>query len=285
MMKSMGWVWSLAFAMCATSACVSNQEQFSNSIEADSSDGIGTAVEAQSQQGLSARPNDGYSLEWFSCTRSAKAPVVVMLNTTETPFKAGACKTGLAQAFLQQDYNVIALNRPGFGQSEGKEVLGDDKTVKSVQTYLKDAQDQGKNIEALWGFEEASILAFRVAKNSKLKLLIVGNGIYEWDATVNGGKDPAYASQLKALAGTDPSFAEKRSVAWDFSGLPKSVYLYHMQNQTRYPEAQAEAFRAALAANQYSVKLIQLKDDKAILTPVGHQSVLMQIAQAQKLQK
>lgn len=284
MKKPISLILGLALLACGTAlvSCVSNQEQFSNALQVESTDGIGKLVEAQAQQGLSAKQKDAYSLEWFSCTRKVKAPFILMLNPKDAPFKTDACKSGLVQAFLQQDYNVLAVNRPGFGQSEGKELLGDDASVESLKGLIKDQRESGKTIEGLWGFEEASILAFRTAKTTPFGLLIIGNGIYDWEATLLEGKDPAYVAELKRLQGQDGTFAEQRSISWDFVGLPKNVYLYHMQNDPHFPSTQAEAFRAALAANQYGVKLIELHDEKANLTPMVHQSVLMQIAQAQK---
>ena len=283
MMKPFSLSLGLVLLSAATLvSCVSNQAQFSNAIQIESSEGIGKLVEAQSQQGLSAKPKDSFSLEWFSCTRNVKTPFIVMLNPKGSPFKGDACKSGLVQAFLQQDFNVLAVNRPSAGQSEGKELLGDDLSVGSLKALIKDQRESGKTIDAIWGFEEASLLALRTAKTTPFKFMIIGNGIYEWDATLAEGKDPAYVKELKGLQGQDQKFAEQRSIAWDFVGLPKSVYLYQMQNDPRYPSSQAEAFRAALAANQFSVKLIELRDEKANLTPVIHQSVLMQISQEQK---
>jgi pimeloyl-ACP methyl ester carboxylesterase len=278
-------VMSFAFIASALCACTSNQEQFSNSVEIESSDGIGKVVEAQAQQGMSAKQTDGYSIEWFSCTRNVKAPYVIMLNPKDSPFKTDACRSGLVQAFLQQDYNVVAVNRPGVGQSEGKELIGDDQSLRSIEGLIKAQRDAGKTIDGIWGFEEASVLAFRIAKSMPFKMLIVGNGIYDWEALLSEGKDPSYVSEMKKLQSTgDSRFAEQRSIAWDFAGLPKSVYLYQMQGDPHFPATQAEAFRAALAANQYGVKLIELRDEKANLTPMVHQSVLMQIAQLEKPQ-
>ncbi len=270
-------VW--VFAGLVGASCASNQERFSSAMEIESTDGIGKLVEAKSHEGSSAKPKDGYSLQWYSCTLKKGAPYIVMLNVKGQPFTGETCKQGLVQAFLQKDLNVLAVNRPGAGKSEGKEVLGDDASVGSLKSLLDAEKEQGKKIDALWGFEEASLLALRTAKVFPLKFLVVGNGIYDWDATLSEAKDPAFVSEMKALQGSDPRFAETRSVAWDLTGLPKAVYLYHMQGDPRYGGAQTEAFRAALAANQYKVKLIELKDEKAILTPLVHQSALMQIIQ------
>ncbi len=283
MMIPLRLVLSLGFLTAPFSACTSNQEQFSNAVEIESTDGIGRIVEAQAQEGLSAAQKEAPSLEWFSCTRNVKAPFILMLNPQGSPFKTDACKSGLVQALLQQDYNVLAVNRPGAGQSAGREILGDNNSLEALSGLLKSHREMGKAVDGVWGFEEASVLAFRLAKTSGFKLLIIGNGIYDWEVTLAEGKDPTYVSELRKLqAGQDAKFAEYRSIAWDFSGLPKTVYLYHMQNDAHFPASQAEAFRASLAANQYQVKLIELRDEKAILTPAIHQSVLMQIAQAQK---
>lgn len=271
------------FPLMLTVACTSNQDLFSNSIEVESTDGIGQAVEAQAQQGSSAKADGAYSLEWFSCTRSVKAPYIVMLNMKAKPFAQNTCKMGLVQAFLQQDFNVIAVNRPGAGGSEGQEVMGDDTALKSVQGLIAAQIESGKVLDGLWAFEDASPLAFRLARKSAFKFLVVGNGLYDWEATLSESKDPAFVAELKELQkGQDGTFAEKRSVAWDFAGLPKTVYLYHMENDSKYPESLAEGFRAALAANQFKVQLIKLRSETGVLTPIIHQSALIQVAQSVK---
>ncbi|MES2744745.1 MAG: hypothetical protein V4655_04920 [Bdellovibrionota bacterium] len=264
-------------------ACTSNQDQFSNSVEIESMEGVGKTVEAQAQQGSSAKVENGYSLEWFSCTRNVKAPFIVMLNRKDAVFSGDTCKTGLAQAFLQQDFNVLAVNRPGAGKSEGKEIIGDDQSLASLKGLLKDQIESGKVLAGLWGFEDASVLALRAARAPGFQFLIIGNGVYDWEATLNESKDPAFVADLKELQkGQDATFVEKRSIAWDFNGLPKTVYLYHTVKDAKYPETQAEAFRAALAANQYNVQLIKAPSETGVLTPVVHQSVLIQIAQSIK---
>ena len=271
----------IGLSSLALLACTSNQDQFSNSIEIESSEGVGKAVEAQAQQGSSAKTEGGYSLEWFSCTRNVKAPYILMLNPEDKPFTVEACKSGLIQAYLQQDFNVLAVNRPGAGKSEGQERLGDDATLSSLQALIKDQIESGKILDGLWGFQEASVLAFRAARSSQFKFLVIGNGIYDWEATLSEGKDPEFVAQLKELQkGQDSNFAEKRSVAWDLVGLPKTVYLYQMENHARYPETQAEAFRSSLAASQYRVQLIKLRSETGELTPVVHQSALIQVAQS-----
>lgn len=264
-------------------ACTSNQERFSNSVEITATDGIGEVIEAQAQQGLSAKIDNGYSLEWFSCTRSVKSPYVVMFNKKGEAFDAKACKVGLVQAFLQQDFNVIAVNRPGAGKSEGTEILGDDKTLASTDALLKAQLESGKTISGIWGFEDSSPLAFRLAQSSPFKYVIVGNGLYDWEATLAESKDADFVRELKGLAkDQEPTFVEKRSIAWDFGSLPKSVYLYHLESEARYPVSQAEAFRNALAANQYQVQFIKLRSETQTLTPLVHQSAIIQIAQAIK---
>jgi hypothetical protein len=274
---------SFVIFSCITliASCTSNQDQFKNSVEIESTEGVGETVEAQVQQGSSAKVENGYSLEWFSCTRKPKADFIVMLSKKDAAFGADACKTGLVQAFLQQDYNVLAVNRPGAGKSEGREIVGDDKTLESLKGLLKSQTESGKSLKGLWGFEDASVLAFRAARSSTFQFLIVGNGLYDWEATLNESKDPAYVTELKRLQeSSDAMFAEKRSVAWDFNGLPKTVFLYHMERDAKFPETQADAFRSALAANQYNVQLIKLRSENGILSPVVHQSVLLQIGRS-----
>lgn len=274
---------AIGLLLAMSFACTSNQDQFSNTVEIESSEGIGKVIEAQAQQGSSAKVDGAYSLEWFSCTRSARAPYIVMLNVRDKPFAQDTCRTDLVQAFLQNEFNVIAVNRPGAGKSEGKEVIGDDLTLKSLQSLVASQVESGKVLDGLWGFEDASPVAFRLARKSAFKFLIVGNGIYDWEATLSESKDAAFVSQLKDLQkGQEATFPEKRSVAWDFGGLPKDVFLYHSEKDPRYPESQADAFRSALAANQFNVQLIKVRVENGGLTPVAHQSVLIQVAQSVK---
>ncbi len=264
-------------------SCASNQDQFSNSIEVESAEGVGKLIEAQAQQGLSAKAENGFSLEWFSCTRNVRAPYILMLNRKGVTFDSASCKDGLVQSFLQQDFNVLSVNRPGVGKSEGKELMGDDQSLVSLQKLVKDQGESGKLIDGLWAFEDASPLAFRIARSSAFKFMIVGNGLYDWDATLRESLSPEFVAELKELQkGQEATFSEKRSIAWDFADLPKTIYLYHFEGERLYPSSQAEAFRGALAANQFKVQLVKVRSETGVLTPVIHQSVLIQVAQELK---
>ncbi len=254
------------------SACTSNESLFSDKVTVDPvnlEEGIPKFAQAQGQQAVSG---DGL-ISWFTCTQKASAPYLVMLNPAPQPWqKADACAHPAALEFLEHGFNIIAINRPL------KEVLGDDESVNQVKETIEFLQKEDRRMEGLWAAGEASVLALRLARQLPWKILIIGNGIYDWEQTLKESSDPDFVARMKALPGSNQSrFAEKRSAAWELSGLPRLIYLYHSGKNAQVLPAQASRFRDSLAASEYKVELFVLDEDTQEIRPEYQRGVLSRI--------
>lgn len=252
-------------------ACTSNETVFSDKVTVDpitDQSGLPKYVQAQGLQAVS-----GGKIGWFTCTQSAAAASMVLLNPGPNSWsKEEVCKTPAAQAFLKHGLNVIAINRPE------KETLGDDASLDQVKETVDFLQKEDRRLEGLWSMGEGSVLALRLARHYPWKILIVGNGIYDWELAVKDSADQDFLARIKAMPGSsDPNFAEKRSAAWDLSGLPKVVYLYHGGKNSQIRSDQANQFRNSLAASEYRVELYILEEDTQDLRPDYHRGVLSKI--------
>ncbi|MFY7930461.1 MAG: hypothetical protein ACOVS5_16425, partial [Oligoflexus sp.] len=214
---------AMNLAFCAIlSSCLTNERTFSDHVTVD-------PVEAESKQlsehalghGL-YKVAEGSAVEWFSCFKGGDKPTFVVLSPPEQSFsKTNVCQGPAAAELLEHGFNVLALNRPGQGASTGRDIFGDDATLKSVEESLEQQSKEGRNLVGLWAYGEASVLAFRLAKRLSLQILVIGDGIYDWEATLKESQDNGFVQRLKDAPGAaDGRFAEVRSIAWDFSGLP-----------------------------------------------------------------
>jgi len=254
------------------SACASNESLFSDKVTVDPinlQDGVPKYAQTQGQQVVSGDDR----INWFSCTQKATAPYLVMLNPAAKAWqKADACTHPAALEFLEHGFNIIAINRPS------KEILGDDKSVNQVKETIEFLQKEDRRMEGLWAAGEASVLALRLARQLPWKILIIGNGIYDWEQTLKESADPGFVARMKALPGSNESrFAEKRSAAWELSGLPRLIYLYHSGKNAQVLPAQASRFKDSLAASEYKVELFVLDDDTQEIRPEYQRGVLSRI--------
>jgi hypothetical protein len=254
------------------SACASNESLFSDKVTVDPvnlEDGIPKYAQAQGQQAVSG---DG-QINWFTCTQKASAPYFVMLNPAPQAWrKADACAHPAALEFLEHGFNIVAINRPF------KEVLGDDESVNQVKETIEFLQKEDRRMEGLWAAGDASVLALRLARQLPWKILIIGNGIYDWEQTLKESSDPDFVARMKALPGSNESrFAEKRSAAWELSGVPRLIYLYHSGKNAQVLPAQASRFRDSLAASEYRVELFVLDEDTQEIRPEYQRGVLSRI--------
>lgn len=260
------------FGFLQLPACASNETVFSDKVTVDpiaDQNGLPKYVQAQ---GLQAVTGSG-KIAWFTCTQSAMGSSMVLINPGSKAWsKDEVCKTPAAMAFLNHGLNVIAVNRPE------KETLGDDTALSQVKETLDFLQKEDRRLEGLWSMGEGSVLALRLARQYPWKILIIGNGIYDMELAIKESADKDFLARIKAMPGSDdPMFAEKRSAAWDLSGLPKVVYLYHGGKNSQISSNQATQFRDSLAASEHKVELYILDEDTQDLRPDYHRGVLSKI--------
>jgi hypothetical protein len=252
-------------------ACTSNELVFSDKVTVDpitGQDGLPQYVQAQGQQ-----PVSGGRIQWFTCTQSATAPSMVLLNPGPKAWsKDEVCQTPSALAFMNHGLNVVAINRPE------SETLGDDTTLSQIKETVEFLQKEDRRLEGLWSLGEGSVLALRLARQFPWKVLIIGNGIYDLEMTLKDSADKDFLDRIKAMPDSDsPSFVEKRSASWDLSGLPKVVYLYHGGRNAQVSSTQATQFRNSLAASEHRVELYILEEGTEHLRPEYHRGVLGKI--------
>jgi hypothetical protein len=260
------------FACLHFTACTSNETVFSDKVIVDpisGRDGLPKYVQAQGQQAVSGAAK----ISWFTCTQSPSAASMVLLNPGPQVWsKDEACQTPAALAFLNHGWNVVAINRPE------KETLGDDLALAQVKETVEWLQKENRRLEGLWSMGEGSVLALRLARQLPWKLLIVGNGIYDLEITLKESSDKDFLARVKAMPGSDdPSFVEKRSAAWDLTGLPKVVYLYHGGRNSQTSSDQATQFRNSLVASEHRADLYILEEDAQDLRPDYHRGILSKI--------
>lgn len=253
-------------------ACASNESLFSDKVTVDpitGLEGLPKYVQAQGQQAVSGSGK----ISWFTCTQSAKASSMVLLNPGPKGWsKEEVCKTPVALAFLNHGLNVLAINRPE------KETLGDDASLNQVKETVDFLQKEDRRLEGLWSMGEGSVLALRLARQYPWKVLIIGNGVYDMELAMKESADQDFLARVKAMPGSsDPAFVEKRSAAWDLSGLPKVVYLYHGGKNSQFSSSQATQFRDSLATSEHRVDLYILEEDTQDLRPDYHRGVLSKI--------
>ncbi len=260
------------FGFLQLTACASNETVFSDKVTVDpitDQDGLAKYVQAQGLQAVSGAGK----IAWFTCTQSATGSAMVLLNPGPKAWsKDEVCKTPAAMAFLNHGLNVIAINRPE------KETLGDDTALSQVKETVDFLAKEDRRLEGLWAMGEGSVLGLRLARQYPWRILIIGNGIYDMEITMKESVDQDFLARIIAMPGSnDPLFTEKRSAAWDLSGLPKVVYLYHGGKNSQISSNQATQFRNSLAASEHRVELFILDEDTQDLRPDYHRGVLSKI--------
>ncbi len=261
-------------SLLALLSCTSNESNFSDKVIVDPVGAQENLPKYAQSHGTFATPGGG--VDWYTCTQNSSAGSIVMLNPGPKKWaKEDACGNPAAIEFLGHGWNVIAISRPA------KEVLGDDASLEQIKETVEFLQKEDRRLEGLWSMGQGSIMALRLARQFPWKLLIIGNGIYDWELTLKESTDPDFLAKLKELPGSaESSFAEKRSAAWDLSALPKQIYLYHSGKNTQVLPSQAVLFKSSLAASEYKVELFVLDEDTNEIRPEYHRGVLNKIFQS-----
>jgi hypothetical protein len=172
---------------------------------------------------------------------------------------------------------VIGVNRPGYGRSTGDQDLGGPLTQTALLSLFDDLEDGP--VVGLWGVNSATIAASFVARQTdEVQILILGNGMYDVEQAHQMTQDPQLKERLDQLVEKEGEMAyEWRSIAWDFSELPRQIYLYHGGQNQQIPASQAQDFRNSLEASEYKVELNVIdKQDQDLINRV-HLAIIAQI--------
>jgi hypothetical protein len=143
-----------------------------------------------------------------------------------------------------------------------------------------------KQIEVLWATGAATIAAMFLSKDVPwFSKLIIGNGIFEIDGlnvNITPYKEALQAARSKSdkpakgdeSSNSKDDFTETRSIAWDASGIPKNVVIYHSKNNTLSSADSAKSFRDSLASEQLQVKFVPLEGTDQAIDEKIHFSLL-----------
>lgn len=245
----------------------------------DSSQEEKPKVASQSQDGLvdytfDKQPN---KVEWNACIADgAKNAVLVVPAGELAAGDASFCSTWLAQTFLSAGYSVLGVNRPGLGRSTGTGDFSGPQSQAAVVAAASAAKGV-KGLKPIVGVWSASAgvpaAAFAAKKISGLRWVVFGSGIYDAEVTMNTTQDKSLKSAMTSAVTGEDGY-EVRSIAWDNSGLPKKVILYHGKNDNAVYPAQAESFRDSLATAEYDVSLQVIDGVGHDIAPGHHRQIL-----------
>ncbi len=202
----------------------------------------------------------GYKVTWFLCQNKGPAAVVMLAHDEDAGFESDHfCQQPEAQAFLAAGFHVAGFNRPGFGSSTGNRdlvgKLSHQAALVAARDVLHANAPLASSFEGAYGFGTgAASAAFFSKQYGKLKWLVLGGGIYDFEQASRNSSDGDLVSLIKKAAEKEGDVAyETRSIGYDVNGLPHRVAIFQGKNDTTALADQAHAFRDGLAASECNV--------------------------------
>lgn len=254
---------SLLFLVtCASRPTSDDHSQMSVELNDES---VISTIEATAESGTapySFQSRTGVA-QWITC-KGKKAPEssVLVMHRFQAGFDTNSfCKGWIAQTFLKRGYQILAVNRPSYGETTGADDLAGPKSIAAVRAGVEAAKSAP--IEGIWGYGTGTIAAAFYAKQFSpgLKWLMLGGGVYDLESIARTTKDEDLKSRIAAVKAVEGEAAfESRSIAWDFDGLPKLIGLYHAKDDVFSPSSQAHTFNDQLRVAEYKVYLNEIKD-------------------------
>jgi hypothetical protein len=196
-----------------------------------------------------------FKSQWLQCVGKQGAPLVAFFHgNSGANNPQNFCDDWSAQVLLKNGFNVLAVNRPSFYGSNGKDDLSGPQSVEAINAGLKAASGSSPVIGFL-GVDTGVIAATFTAKTwPNLKWLILGNGLYDLESVERATQNDSIKKAITAQKNKEGEAAlERRSIAWDIAGLPKLIAVYHTQSNTTSPKQQASDFTAQLRTAQTKV--------------------------------
>lgn len=193
--------------------------------------------------------------EWMTCQGSGtKATALIMHSDRAGYDKAKFCSGWIAQAFLASGYDVVTVNRPGYGGSDGAPDFSGGASLVEVAVVVPEAVAAAHlphPLTTIWGYDTGAAAGALAAKHLKgVTTVVLGGGIYDYDDALRTTGDEYLRADLAAIKRTGGEKAfEDRSVAYDLNGLPPNVIIYHAANDKAVPISQAKSFNDSLASN------------------------------------
>jgi pimeloyl-ACP methyl ester carboxylesterase len=220
-----------------------------------------------------------FSAEWLTCEGKESKGTLVVTHDQSGVQDQGFCRDWLAQAVLAKGYAVLAVQRPGFGKSTGSQDIAGPQSVAAIEAAVKDAQ--GKvglpPVRGAYGYGLGAAAASMAAKKLVgLEFIVLGGGVYDLEDTMQKTSDPKLRKDIADLKKRDGDRAiEDRSVAYDVSGLPKKVAIYHGKLDGTVPPSQAKAFSDSLeSSGEYKVSFQIIDGVSHDVAPETHRKIV-----------
>jgi hypothetical protein len=196
-----------------------------------------------------------YKAQWSSCVaKEGQSFAVFFHGATKLIDGENFCQDWTAQVLLKNGYNVIAVSRPSFLGSTGSDDMAGPQSVAANLAGIGGAA-ANHHVIGFWGIDYGVIAASFTAKVTKnLNWLLLGNGFYDVEIIERSTKNDTIRKDIqnqKSIAGE--AALEQRSIAWDSSGLPKIIALYHTADNEDAPKVQADSFNDSLRTAQTKV--------------------------------
>lgn len=199
-----------------------------------------------------------FSAEWLSCDGKEAKGTVLFTHDNKGLSDQNFCRDWLAQALISKGYAVLAVQRPGFGKSSGVDDLAGPQSLAAILAAVKDAQSKVPlpQVLGVYGYGLGAIAVGQVARKlGSLSFMIIGGGLFDLEDTLEKTSDLELKKTIMDLKKRDGERAiEDRSIAYDVSGFPKKVAVYHGKLDVTVPPNQAKAFSDSLeSSGEYKV--------------------------------
>ncbi|MCX6127213.1 MAG: hypothetical protein NTV34_21025, partial [Proteobacteria bacterium] len=162
--------------------------------------------------------------------------------------------------------------------STGRDDLSGSKSIEAVQAGVNHAKMP--SIEGIWAYDTGTIAAAFYAKktSSSHKWILLGGGIYDLEVVNRTTIHVGLKKQIENLKSEEHDLVfERRSISWDFAGIPKLIGLYHAKGDQFSPIGQAEAFSDQLRTAEYKVFKNDLAEQGHIIPWRAHAKIVGQV--------
>ena len=92
-------------------------------------------------------------------------------------------------------------------------------------------------VVGIWGFGTGTIAATFLSKTlPSVQWMILGGGVYDLEITHKQSNYQAFKTMFDQIKHQEGDIAyEKRSIAWDFAGIPEMIGIYHAKDDAAAP--------------------------------------------------
>jgi hypothetical protein len=244
-------------------------------------------VKAEFKTGLGEYEFQGqkFVVEWLACRRDGAKGAILVQHRDQFGFDSQSfCQGWVAQAGLAGGWNVMGINRPGYGKSTGYMDFAGAQSIAAIGAGVSAARavlPEFKDFMAAWGYSSGAIAAAQYARQvGKIPWLIIGAGIFDTEQTLTTTGSAFIKDNLSKIVAVEGSGAHQiRSIAWDTQGLPPNLMLYHGAADDAVPVDRATAFRDSMASAGYKVELTVLPDTGRELPFRTHRDFLSKVFQ------